>query len=83
MSLLPHISNTEAQALIRAAHAFNAFPGEEAHRLRQLAHIRECLAENAKHHTDEEVERALKRAEQDARNEGRREPQQQRLTLAA
>jgi hypothetical protein len=55
----------------------------EALRQRQLAHIRECLAECDRPKTEDEIQRAIERAQKDARNEGRREPTQQTLTLAA
>ena len=86
MSLLPHLDDTECTALLRAAHHFNAFisPAYEAYRQRQLAHIRACLAECDRTKTPDEIERAIERAAQDAREEGRRrEPEQKQLTLAA
>jgi hypothetical protein len=55
----------------------------EALRQRQLAHIRECLAECDRPKTEDEIQRAIERAQQDARDEGRREPTQHELTLAA
>ncbi len=56
----------------------------EAHRQRQLAHIRACLAECDRPKTEQEIQRAIERAAQDARNEGRRHtPEQKQLTLAA
>jgi hypothetical protein len=56
---------------------------DEALRQRQLAHIRAALAENARHHTDEEVQAAIERQHEYERREGRREPTQEELSLAA
>lgn len=56
----------------------------EDYRQRQLAHVRKCLVECDRDHTDDEIQRAIERAAADARRiEGRREPEQQTLMLAA
>jgi hypothetical protein len=56
----------------------------EAHRQRQLAHIRDCIAEIDRPKSAEEIERAIECAQVWNRElEGRREPEQQRLNLAA
>jgi hypothetical protein len=56
----------------------------EAWRQRQIAHCLACIAEAEKAHSAEEIQRAEERARQwNAEIEGRREPIQQRLTLAA
>jgi hypothetical protein len=84
VSLLPYLADDEARALLHAAHHLNAFPSaHEALRLRRLAWCDKALAENARHHTEDEIQRAIERAQQDARDEGRREPTQHELTLAA
>lgn len=52
----------------------------EAYRQRQLAHIREALAENEREHTPEEVAAAIELAPFLASNS---EPKQKRLPLKA
>lgn len=56
MSLLRSLTDNETRAFLRAAHHFNAFPSpaDEAYRQRQLAHVRECLAECDRVKTPEE-----------------------------
>jgi hypothetical protein len=51
---------------------------------RQLAHCDAVLAHLERQHTQDEIERAIESARRDAEQiTGRREPEQQTLTLAA